>query len=1050
MAENIEVAELLVKLRADTAEFNAQIRQVTGQQSELKTAIDATQASGTRLGAAFQALGGFAGMAAASGGAALLGFLQSSVREYMEAEQAAAKLNAVLTATGGVAGVTSQQILDYSSRMQGLTGVQDELIQSAASVLLTFRSLRGDAFERTMTAAMDLSAVFGTSLQGSVTMLGKALENPISGMTALRRVGISFSDAEKEVIKDLVKHNQLAEAQGKILAIVEAQVQGTATALGQTIAGQIRVANAAWGDFKEMVGKVTVETLNLTWWAKALADAIKKENEAIGAGVSTQKLSAEQLKANIAQFSQLAAGYRQMAEQHKGNTALVKENLEKWQDWTQQARDAERQLAALEAEQGRAKVVQDEHTDSTKVSAATLREFKEEAKDAADRVADLGVAFEASMREMASPERFIADWTTGFGQLGRAAADPFATTFSTELGAQLGLQSTRTDAFGLASALGTSMSSEAVSYSITRPTSTAIKLGVQEGLTEGPQIPSNVAWMREYSEQLQATLEDSLFRGLRGGLEALFRGDDFTNAWEAMWDDLAAIAATSMAGTIKQGLFGGSGPLGDNVRGLFGGTGTAMTTSQKWQLGGQLVGAGLMYYGQQNQDSTTGTAGGAISGAVSGFQMTGNWIGAVVGAVVGGYMGWKGAQSKSTDYHVWGGPGGYQTDVTGYGNSEEAEMARTIWGKAMGYRKGIRSLGRSLDLGNLSVQIPTIDTHGSAGNFNDWFNAFVSGTLPRSMFGQVGGLVLQGLKDQGVSQTRATSLLSGFETGNFDQALQELQQFVNALTGLKDVSDLLGMTPEQLRKHVNMSLREGFLAGFDDTMDSVSDLMDGVEGLFSQEQVDNAEQLIGLAQTQYEAGLQYFSQLEQLRKSIGTSFEDIFMGFEQKKAAAAGTESQWLDTTLQNLMAQLQGATSSEQVSRIISQLQSYGGQAWDLYQEGANASGMASVEEILREAQRISEEKILAWEEEVAAKNAELQGQIDAMTAALQGSTVAIDGSRPALDGLATSATLASGAVDTLGASSTLAAAQLAGLAGAIAEASARMAPSSNLAGWN
>ncbi len=73
-----------------------------------------------------------------------------------------------------------------------------------------------------------MSAVFGQDLSGSVTMLGKALEGPVEGLSALRRVGVSFTDAQKEVIAKLVETGQQAEAQRTILKTLADQVGGTA------------------------------------------------------------------------------------------------------------------------------------------------------------------------------------------------------------------------------------------------------------------------------------------------------------------------------------------------------------------------------------------------------------------------------------------------------------------------------------------------------------------------------------------------------------------------------------------------------------------------------------------------------------------------------------------------------------------------------------------------------------------------------------------------------------------------------------------------------
>ena len=60
--------------------------------------------------------------------------------------------------------------------------------------------------------------------------LGKALEDPIKGITALARSGVTFTEQEKEKIKVLVESGQILEAQNMVLGAIEKQVGGTAAA----------------------------------------------------------------------------------------------------------------------------------------------------------------------------------------------------------------------------------------------------------------------------------------------------------------------------------------------------------------------------------------------------------------------------------------------------------------------------------------------------------------------------------------------------------------------------------------------------------------------------------------------------------------------------------------------------------------------------------------------------------------------------------------------------------------------------------------------------
>jgi hypothetical protein len=128
-------------------------------------------------------------------------------------------------------------------------------VQDAAGVLATFRSVTGETFTRAMTLAQDMSAVFGTDLKGSVTQLGKALENPAEGLTALRRIGILFTDSQKDLIQSLVDTGKQAEAQKVILDALESKVGGAGAGEATGLTGATNRLSDAWGNLLEDIGQ---------------------------------------------------------------------------------------------------------------------------------------------------------------------------------------------------------------------------------------------------------------------------------------------------------------------------------------------------------------------------------------------------------------------------------------------------------------------------------------------------------------------------------------------------------------------------------------------------------------------------------------------------------------------------------------------------------------------------------------------------------------------------------------------------------------------------
>jgi hypothetical protein len=205
-----------------------------------------------------------------------------AVKEFGAQEDAIAKVNAVIAATGGVAGVTAEHVIALGDSIQQLTRFDDDAVVSAAGLLLTFQRVRNemgagnDVFDRAIHSAADLAAVMGTDLSTATFQLGRALEDPATGLTMLRRAGIQFTQAEQAQIKILVDHNQLLQAQQIILGRVEGKTRDAAVAMAATPLGQFTQAWNALKDAIKPVGAILVEVLvPLAHLVKDAADAFK-------------------------------------------------------------------------------------------------------------------------------------------------------------------------------------------------------------------------------------------------------------------------------------------------------------------------------------------------------------------------------------------------------------------------------------------------------------------------------------------------------------------------------------------------------------------------------------------------------------------------------------------------------------------------------------------------------------------------------------------------------------------------------------------------------
>ena len=184
-----------------------------------------------------------AAAAFAVAGIAATAFAVKFAKDAIVAGEAAATANArieQINKSMGLFGESTNEVnkalIDYAEKTARATGVDTNSIKATQAKLLTFKELAATAneiggnFERSTKAAIDLGAAgFGTAELNAVA-LGKALNDPIKGISALTRNGITFTESEKDRIKVLVESNKVGEAQNMILKAIETQVGGTAEA----------------------------------------------------------------------------------------------------------------------------------------------------------------------------------------------------------------------------------------------------------------------------------------------------------------------------------------------------------------------------------------------------------------------------------------------------------------------------------------------------------------------------------------------------------------------------------------------------------------------------------------------------------------------------------------------------------------------------------------------------------------------------------------------------------------------------------------------------
>lgn len=259
------IPPLVLRIVADSSGVNAGVKTAASRIKSLESGMKRTGAALTKgLTLPLVALGAVA------------------VKEFGEANKATKQTEAVIRSTGGSARVTVGHVEKLSDRLAEMSAQEGEVVQAGANMLLTFKGITNqagkgnDIFDQSVKTLTDMAAALGTPPKTAAIQLGKALNDPIRGMTALRRVGVTFSTAQEKVITRLQETGDLAGAQKIILQELNSEFGGSAKAMGDAATpGQKLVLQ--FKDMAEQVGEFLVPILEkLTDWIGKIFDWFEK------------------------------------------------------------------------------------------------------------------------------------------------------------------------------------------------------------------------------------------------------------------------------------------------------------------------------------------------------------------------------------------------------------------------------------------------------------------------------------------------------------------------------------------------------------------------------------------------------------------------------------------------------------------------------------------------------------------------------------------------------------------------------------------------------
>lgn len=226
-----------------------------------------------------------------------------TIAQSLRAQEIDAQTANVIKSTGGAAGVSAKQVKQYADELMNVSGIDDEVVRGGENMLLTFTNIGKDVFPsatRTladMAVAMNNGSTAGLDLKGTAIQLGKALNDPIKGVSALADVGVTFTEEQKNQIKTMMDMNDVAGAQTVILKELQREFGGAAEAAGSSLSGKLSIAKQKFEELKESVGEflaIGVATgIDAVSFPQKLADAFKASEAKIRADVMAGKMSVD-------------------------------------------------------------------------------------------------------------------------------------------------------------------------------------------------------------------------------------------------------------------------------------------------------------------------------------------------------------------------------------------------------------------------------------------------------------------------------------------------------------------------------------------------------------------------------------------------------------------------------------------------------------------------------------------------------------------------------------------------------------------------------------
>ncbi len=250
------MAESIVTLRVEARNAIASLNKTS--QATKTLSRNANGATRSLAGASTAAKGLGASLATALGPLLTVGAAVATVSNAIGTFQARERDVTILRQgleNLGAGTAQLNELQEAANRLGNQTLFNQEEFTRGFNLLTSFRNIGVDSYSRVAQAAADIAQVNQVDVNTSFMQLAKALQDPERNLSNLNRSGIAFTKQQTEVIKQLMKTNQVADAHAMILSIVEESYNGLSQAAAEGFAGEVDSLGEAFRDFSETLGK---------------------------------------------------------------------------------------------------------------------------------------------------------------------------------------------------------------------------------------------------------------------------------------------------------------------------------------------------------------------------------------------------------------------------------------------------------------------------------------------------------------------------------------------------------------------------------------------------------------------------------------------------------------------------------------------------------------------------------------------------------------------------------------------------------------------------